>query len=239
MTYRERTLAVPGAVLWERRVGAEPERWRILPDGCVDLLWDGRRLVVAGPDTTARWHESAPATSYVALRLAGGLGPALLGVRAAEVRDQSPDLDGVWSSAAARALAERVAADPPAALAAWAVERAAASPVDPLGPDVLAMAARGVPVAAMADQLAMSPRHLHRHCLALFGYGPRRLTRVLRLGRAVAAARAGDPLARVAADCGYVDQAHLSREVRALAGTTPAGLVGELPAGLGGELPAG
>ena len=48
------------------------------------------------------------------------------------------------------------------------------------------------------------------------------------MGRAQAAARAGEPLAQVAADAGYVDQPHLTREVRALAGTSPAGLVREL-----------
>jgi AraC-like DNA-binding protein len=34
----------------------------------------------------------------------------------------------------------------------------------------------------------------------------------------VALARDGRPFARVAAEAGYADQAHLSREVRALAG---------------------
>jgi AraC-like DNA-binding protein len=37
----------------------------------------------------------------------------------------------------------------------------------------------------------------------------------------------GTPLAAVAAGCGYADQAHLSREVRALVGTTPSDLLRE------------
>jgi AraC-like DNA-binding protein len=93
------------------------------------------------------------------------------------------------------------------------------------------MATAGVPVAAMAEQLGMSARQLHRRCLPVFGYGPRRLARVLRMGRALDEARAGLPLASVAADCGYADQAHLSREVRALAGDTPMALVRELGRG--------
>jgi AraC-like DNA-binding protein len=93
------------------------------------------------------------------------------------------------------------------------------------------MAAAGAPVSLIAGRVGVSARHLHRRCLPLFGYGPRRLARVLRLGRAVDEVRSGLPLAQVAAGCGYADQAHLSREMRALAGTTPSGLLRELRAG--------
>jgi AraC-like DNA-binding protein len=228
MSYRERPTTVPGTVLWQRTVGQVPELTRILPDGCMDLVWDGRRLFVAGPDATGRQHQSRAGVSYVALRFSGGTGPALLGVPADKVRDQTPDLEELWPSAEARLLAERVAEDPAATLEAWAVERAASREVHPLGPRVLRMAAAGTSVAGIAERLGLSARHLHRRCLPIFGYGPLRLERVLRLGRAVDESRTGVPLAQVAAGCGYADQAHLSREVRALAGTTPTGLLREL-----------
>jgi AraC-like DNA-binding protein len=226
VTYWERRLDVPGAVLWGRTVAAVPERTRIMPDGCVDLLWDGRRLVVAGPDTIARWHASPPGTSYVALRFSGGTGPALLGVPADELRDQTAYLDELWPSVASRALTEQVAADPVAGLTGWSIRRAAAlEPLAPLGSRVLTMASHGTPVAAMADRLGLGARQLHRRCLPLFGYGPRHLARVVRLNRALTDARLGTPLAAVAARCGYADQAHLSRDVRALTGTTPSQLL--------------
>jgi AraC-like DNA-binding protein len=228
VTYAERALAVPGAVLWERDVGPAPGPTRILPDGCLDLLWDGRRLAVAGPDTAARWHASPPGTCYAALRFSGGTGPALLGVPADELRDRTAYLDELWPAAAARELGEQVAADPVAALTRWATRRSAAlEREEPLGPRVLSMATRGMPVAEMADLLGLGVRQLHRRCLPLFGYGPRHLSRVIRLNRALASARLGAPLAVVAAGCGYADQAHLSREVRALVGTTPSDLLRE------------
>jgi hypothetical protein len=90
VSYDERPAALPDAVLWRRRVGFAPLASRILPDGCVDLIWDGRRLSVAGPDATARLHGSGPETTYVSLRFSGGLGPALLGVPADELTDSSP-----------------------------------------------------------------------------------------------------------------------------------------------------
>jgi AraC-like DNA-binding protein len=228
MSYRERPTIVPGAVLWQRTVGPVPELTRILPDGCLDLVWDGRRLFVAGPDSTARQHRSRAGVSYVALRFSGGTGPALLGMPADEVRDQTPDLEGLWPSADARLLAERVAEDPVATLEAWVVERSASREVDPLGPRVLGMATAGTAVGVIAERLGLSARHLHRRCLPIFGYGPLRLARVLRLRRAVDESLTGVPLAQVAAGCGYADQAHLSRDMRALAGTTPTGLLREL-----------
>jgi transcriptional regulator GlxA family with amidase domain len=87
------------------------------------------------------------------------------------------------------------------------------------------MARAAVPPARMADRLGLSPRQLHRRCLPAFGYGPRLLTRILRLGQALDAARSGLPLADVAAACGYADQAHLSRDSRALAGAPPGALL--------------
>ncbi len=233
MTYRERPTSVPGAVLWQRTAGPGSELIRILPDGCLDLVWDGDRLFVAGPDRTARLLRSRPGTRYVGLRFSGGAGPALLGIPADLVCDRAPDLEELWPAATARELAERIADAPEAGLEAWAIERAAARDVDPLGPRVLRMAAAGAPVSVIAGSLGVSTRHLHRRCLPVFGYGPRRLARVLRLGQAVAEARSGLPLAQVAAGCGYADQAHLSREMRALAGTTPSGLLREVG---GGEL---
>ena len=78
-------------------------------------------------------------------------------------------------------------------------------------------------LAAMRAQLDMSERSLRRLCHAQFGYGPKTLERVLRFQRLLALARSDRQagLAALAAEAGYADQAHLSREVRALCGITP------------------
>lgn len=228
MSYREQAIAVPGAVLWRRTADQVPRSSRILPDGCLDVIWDSERLFVAGPDSVARLYTGPAPATYVGLRFGGGNGPALLGVPADELLDRTPDLADLWPAAQARMLTEQVAADPVAALRRWAAERLATLDLDPWGSRVFGMAAAGLPVAVMAYRVGYGARQFHRRCLPLFGYGPRRLARVLRLGRAVERARTGVPLAGVAVDCGYADQAHLAREVRALAGTTPTGLLGEL-----------
>jgi AraC-like DNA-binding protein len=222
--YRERPSGVPGVDLWER-TAAPAGRALILPDGCVDLIWDGRELIVAGPDSAARWHDSPAGAAYTGLRFHRGLGPALLQVPASEVLDLSPGLAQVWPAAAARGLAERVAPDPAAGLRAWLARAAGDRAADPLGAWVHALAQRATPVTRMADELGLSTRQLHRRCLPVFGYGPRRLSRILRMTRALDAARAGQALAEVAAEHGYADQAHLTREVTELAGTPPAALL--------------
>jgi transcriptional regulator GlxA family with amidase domain len=79
--------------------------------------------------------------------------------------------------------------------------------------------ARGRTVAQVADAVGLGERQLRRRCLHAFGYGPKTLARVLRFTRALDLARGGTAFAEVAAVAGYADQAHLAREVRALAGT--------------------
>jgi AraC-like DNA-binding protein len=225
MTYRESVTAVPGAVLWRSTAGPCPGPSLILPDGCLDLIWDERRLFIAGPDTTAQRAQVRPGQRYAALRFAGGLGPALIGVPADTLTDRSVDLAELWPVATVRRLTEQVAEDPVGALTGWLLAQAHRSAVDPLGQRVLAMATGGLPVATMADRTGLSARQLQRRCLPLFGYGPRHLARVQRLLRALDRGRSGLPLAEVATEAGYCDQAHLSREVRALAGTTPTALL--------------
>ncbi|WP_235431156.1 helix-turn-helix domain-containing protein [Rhodococcus aetherivorans] len=83
----------------------------------------------------------------------------------------------------------------------------------------------GASVAEVATSMGWSARRLHRHALRVYGYGPKTLARVLRFRRAVGLARAGRSFSDVAAECGFSDQAHLAREVRALSGVTLGALV--------------
>jgi methylphosphotriester-DNA--protein-cysteine methyltransferase len=54
------------------------------------------------------------------------------------------------------------------------------------------------------------------------GYGPKTFARVARFWRALALVRAGESLAAAAAEAGYADQAHMTRELVVLGGRTPA-----------------
>ncbi|KFG73056.1 helix-turn-helix transcriptional regulator [Streptomyces mutabilis] len=226
--YAERASRLTGAVVWTNTPHA-PGTGRVLPDGCMDLLWHDGRLLVAGPDTRA--HVTAGTSGHWAgVRFQPGTAPALLGVPARELRDRRADLADLWPAARVRQLTARVnaAPDPATGLEEAALSRAAdTEPPDPLLRRIVAALDAGRPVAATADELGVSARQLHRRSLAAFGYGPKTLARVLRLQRALALARAGTPLAETADRSGYADQAHLARDVRELTGLPP----GELLAG--------
>ena len=200
--YRERPSRLPGAVLWRQDT---PGTVRVLPDGCMDLMVAGDRLLLAGPDTTAALvHTPQPLSG---IRFPPGLAPFLLGIPASAVRDQRPDLAEV------RRL--RPAAD----LEELALRLAADSEI-PRWTDALVLALRqGGRIDRIADDLGWSARQLHRKCLHAFGYGPSVLGGILRFQRAMALARTR-PWANAATAAGYADQAHLARETRRLAGVT-------------------
>lgn len=220
-SYEERASRLDGAKVWSLTV--EPGTVHpVLPDGCMDLLWSGERLLVAGPDT-----RTAPATgtggSWAGIRFAPGTAPALLGVPADALRDLRVPLAALWPGAPVRRLTERVAeaADPAAALEDIALDRAARTePPDPVMRAVAARLEAGGSVADAAHGAGLGTRQLHRRALTAFGYGPKMLARVLRLQRALALVRSGLPYADAALAAGCADQAHLARDMRDLAGTT-------------------
>jgi AraC-like DNA-binding protein len=81
----------------------------------------------------------------------------------------------------------------------------------------------------LARRVGWSPRYLQRRLLAETGLTPKAAARVTRFDRARSALQdqPGLPLASLAADCGYYDQAHLAREFRELAGCPPSAWLAE------------
>jgi AraC-like DNA-binding protein len=207
--------------MWERRAEGGPPV-RILPDGCVDVVWtEGAGTEIVGTNTTAFLVPLAAGRRAAGARLRPGAALALLGVAGEAVRDGRLSIVEVWASEGAQlaaALDEHV--DPVEGLRAALLARAARAD----RPDPLVQTAVGwltlpdITVAQLADELAVSERHLRRRVTAAIGYGPKQLARVLRLRRALQAARGGENLARAAIEAGYVDQAHFANDCRALAG---------------------
>jgi AraC-like DNA-binding protein len=217
LPYRERVSRIAGATVWRRRTMTSTPG-RILPDGCMDLIWRDGTLLVAGPDREAYVTSSEGGASYVGLRLPPGMGPAVFGVPADRLLGRRLPLDDVWrTERVRRALA--VIGDAPvgAGLEAVVLARLAEHEPDPLAERVVDGLDAGRDVHEIAAHLGLSERQLHRRSVAAFGYGPKTLARIRRMQRALAVpASVGG--AAVAAEAGYADQAHLAREMRALAG---------------------
>ncbi len=238
--YRERPSRLPGAVVWSGNHGGET---RILPDGCMDLIWRNGDVMIAGPDTQAHVVAGDEWSTAVGLRFAPGFGPRVIGVPAHEFADARVSLTDVWSTHRTRKVLDRLAEsdDPGAILEDIALEQAADHPHALLVDDIALRAGRGDEVASIAEAVGLSTRQLQRRCADAFGYGAKTLVRILRMTRALELARAGTTLADTAAFAGYADQAHLSRDVKQLAGVPLRQLV--VPAGSAAyrstELPSG
>jgi AraC-like DNA-binding protein len=119
--------------------------------------------------------------------------------------------------------------------AAATLARSRASPPEPEAAWIAAMLARpgasrpevvAGRVEDPAASVAVSERRLRRRFVQAVGYGPATYLRVSRFQRAVALAPGVAGLAALAAAAGYADQAHLSRDCRALTGLTPRGYFG-------------
>ena len=212
--YAEWAAELPHVIAWRSTVPPGCPVKRILPDGCLDVIWRDGSVFVAGPDTTAQLGDDPPGTRFFGVRFAAGTGPAVLGLPADELTDRQVPLEAVLPAAEVRPLAE--AADPLAALEAFARRRW--QEPDRAMVEVDAGARAGRPVGWIADACGLSPRQLQRRCRTSFGYGAKTLARIMRLQSAVALARAGRPFSEVSMTAGYADQAHLSRDVKALAG---------------------
>jgi AraC-like DNA-binding protein len=244
IAYRE--WAPPAALApWVRRVwsltvtGADGTG-RVLPDGCMDIVAMGGRLLVAGPDTGPVPVARRAGETVIGVRFHPGAGQAVLGPRASELRDSRVPLEAVWDRDG-RELAERVAAASPtdglALLQARLLARLGAAR-EPR-PDPLVAAAVHLleghavlpgRVGELGDTLGLSERQLRRRFHTAVGYGPKTLARVLRFQRLLGLLdRAGSrpSLALAAADAGYADQAHMTTECARLAGLSPTALLAE------------
>jgi AraC-like DNA-binding protein len=215
--YRPPGLAGVIDCVWSSsRVGTQ----RVVPDGCMDIIWNGRRLTVAGPDTEA-FLTTANGTG-VGVRFRPGIAPGFLGIPAHVLTDTRVALQDLWTKDKVERLMEDLHTNRPGKVLLHAVQDAQP---DPFATQVETLARQSANVREMARELGFSERHLHRRCLAVFGYGPKVLHRVLRFDEAMDLVYAGTAFAEAANLAGYADQAHLSREVKSLSGATLTRLV--------------
>ncbi len=129
------------ACRWEQHVAPAREQ-RVVPDGCVDVVWvAGRELIVAGPATAAMMARLPAGSTTVGLRFATGAAAGPLGLPLTELRDGRAPLSDLWGAAAVAPLE-----------AALAEAGSATAQLDLLEQALLARRA----VAAAPDRLALA-----------------------------------------------------------------------------------
>jgi AraC-like DNA-binding protein len=204
------------ACLWEQRVGAARVQ-RVLPDGHADLLFYGSgKVEIAGVADTFALPALAAGTALRGVRLRPEAIGAALRTPGVALRNLTVAAEDVLGARSAGRLAD------PEFLDRWV------RGIELDGRVEAALPLLGAhPVEDVADLLNVSSRHLHRLLLEAVGLAPKVYQQVMRLQRFITAADDGTPLAAAAADAGYADQPHLTREVRRFSGLTPSGLMNE------------
>src|SRR6478736_7263265 len=98
------------ACVWAAQLGAQGERHvqRVIPDGCIDLVFSDGELTIAGPDTESFELQVVPNRSFAGLRFRAGCAPAVLRVAASELLDQHIDARELLGTRAGE-LSERLA----------------------------------------------------------------------------------------------------------------------------------
>jgi AraC-like DNA-binding protein len=239
------------ACLWTARVtspasaplsAAAPHVHRVLPDNCVDILWqdDGRQAYAVGMMSASFVVPAARPVRTVAVRFKPGAAGAFLGVPLHPLTDARAGLAELWGRSLADRLDDALWTDDLddvqrlRLIEAALLRRLAGTETDraamrdgTLGLRAVAAieAAHGaVPVAALADTLGVTRQHLALQFRQQVGITPKLFARICRFRRALALLR--DPrhasdLAALASECGYFDQSHLIRDFRDFADGTP------------------
>jgi AraC-like DNA-binding protein len=206
-----------------------PQRHHVLPDGCMDILFDFRAemrepVTIVGTMSRALVVETGGATDLFGIRFRPGGLPALLRLDAAELRDASLDLAAI-AGPLARELWERLAEASPSARPGIAARALPPSPVDRLVAHCaarIAASAGTLPIAELERSTGAGARRIERAFARHVGVGPKVFARIARFRALVAAAQAGEGgWADLAAAAGYADQPHMTREFRHLSGLSP------------------
>ena len=214
-----------------------PYPHRVMPDGCASIVHaqapDGAAaLFYAGPRIEALDVPVPPGACYRGVRLQPGAAAALLHLKVAQAHAPHLPLSAVLPVLAqtlATALESTSCADETAAHALDRVLLPYARAARPLDVIVTAavsdiVAAGGiVHVEALAARHGLSARQLQRRFRQAVGLTPKQFARIRRFREAVANVLRTPPddWGRVAADHGFADQAHLTREFNALYGQPP------------------
>lgn len=250
MDHRYRELAPPSDLaghvqcFWTETTSDRPgdPDVRVLPDGCVDIVWRaGAPPVVVGPAIQALTPNIPPGSTLVGVRLHSGMAPVVLDVPASELLNVEAPVADLWgrahspSSLFSRFDDSFAPDDGLAGLRGLVRDRLARGAT---GDRLVVASARWLVehpaerLDALHDLTDLGERQIRRRFEAAIGYGPKTFQRIARFQHWLKLAEATPPdqrsLTDLAAEAGYADQSHLTREATRLAGQPPAALLATL-----------
>lgn len=243
MHYREYpphpALAAHVDCVWAAQAPAWAHTHRVLPDNCVDILWQdsGQPGFAVGMMRSAILVASERPVRTLAVRFKPGMAGPFLAMPLHALTDQRAELDLLWGRSAAGRLADALwnsAAPERARLALIERELLRRLRLDSAAgngnPALVQQALRTLEASAgalrveqLAAQLQVSRQHLATQFRTHVGLSPKLYARICRFRRATAAlgAGAGPDWAQLAQECGYFDQSHLIHDFQEFAGSAP------------------
>jgi AraC-like DNA-binding protein len=226
---------------WQHGATSIPTTARVIPDGCVDIVWvNDEAPHAAGPMTRPVLYSIESGTEIVAVRLRPGVAQLLLGESAKALLNQDVPLRDLWPGNRAapwqEVTAERSESAKLAAIAELVTSHLRTDgEVDDFVMHAAIWMARH-PFASLAELNGLSrlsERQIRRQFDEAIGFGPKKLKRILRLQRLLwLASHETLPvpsLAQLSFAAGYADQSHMTREVVALTGASPRHLLNGTP----------
>ncbi len=223
--------------VWHLHTGETAADKRILPDGCVDLLFvrSGNapgRLLWVGAMRRAEVVRLDPFALHVGVRFRPGAATAFLGRPASELTDQNLDPSEIWHHTSA--LEDRFAlltscASVQQALVQTLLERLPQAPA--LDASIVRWAGRMLdtpPDVSVTKPALIGDRQQRRRFTAAVGIAPKHFARVARMQWLLRMATPHAPWSELALAAGYYDQAHLIHDFASLTGTSPGAYFAEM-----------
>jgi len=181
---------------WRHRTAERVPAFRVLPDGCMDLLFEAQPnrvgdsdLRIIGTMTRAQTTGFPARHLTFGVRFHPGMAPRALRLPpAAELLDVHLTFENVVGAPAARRLRDQLNHRPTPANFIATIESSLGDPRSPDPADqALAWLTQNhgqVPIDELADAASLSPRQFRRICMQRTGLSPKHLARILRFRHA-------------------------------------------------------
>lgn len=190
-----------------------------------------RDAVVSGPHSESTIIGTAGVAATMGVNFKPGGALPFFGIPASELQNRDAPLDTLWGSAASE-IFEQIREEPAPnqrfrVLAAFLLTRMAPStelhPAVAFGLDQLHRNPGSLSIAKVTSRVGLSHRRFNELFQSQVGMSPKRYQRVRRFQQVIHLLDSQTDVhwARIATECGYADQSHLIRDMRALGSVCP------------------
>lgn len=192
--------------------------------------------VIGGARSSFYIRSVAEPSRSVGVELLPGAAPLLFGVSARELAERHTSLEDIWGGEA-RGLRERLAETAAPEAKCSVIEELLmtklprARGIHPVIVDAIGRFRDDERVASVVERSGYSHGRFIEVFREAVGLTPKAYSRVVRIGRAIHLLSRGHGVAAVAAETGYADQSHLTREMVDIAGLSPRELMKSCPDG--------